>query len=314
MHFRRLATHLELSAPAKINLFLEVLARRTDGYHEINTVLSAIRIFDTVEFVATDNPEIVLECRWAHGLAAQDAAAARPQVPAQELALDPIPLGPKNLAWQAAQLIRNRSGISLGARISLIKRIPAAAGLGGASSDAAAVLRAANLAWRLNWPHEKLVAVAAELGSDIPFFLASGSAVATGRGERLSAVRLPPLHVVIVKPPVGLSTPRVYAACQPRAAATGTDALLKLLAAGKSAQAAQHLVNDLQPPAARLTPWIEKLRHAFERQPVLGHQMSGSGSSYFALCRSARQARRLAATLRARDVGWVRYTTTAVSN
>lgn len=311
MHFRRHATHLEIFAPAKINLFLEVLARRSDGYHEINTVLSALGIFDTLKFAATDDPEIVLDCRWAHGLAAR--AAAKPTVPAHELPLDQIPLGPKNLTWQAAQLLRNRAGISMGARISLLKRIPAAAGLGGASSDAAAVLLAANIAWRLNWPIEKLAAIAADLGSDVPFLLAGGSAVATGRGERLSSVRLPPLHVVIVKPPVGLSTPRVYAACQARATATGPDALLQLLVAGRAALAAQHLVNDLQPPAAHLTPWIEKLRQEFGRQPVLGHQMSGSGSSYFALCRSARQARRLAATLRARNIGWVSYATTEVS-
>jgi 4-diphosphocytidyl-2-C-methyl-D-erythritol kinase len=314
MHVRRHATHLEALAPAKINLFLEVLARRGDGFHEIRTVLTGISVFDVVLLQAVDGSVITIKTRWAYGFAARDSVGAKQAEAAHELLFGEIPQGPENLAWRAADLLRKRAGVTKGAKICLVKRIPAAAGLGGASSDAAAVLLAANAAWGLHWPTERLAPIAAELGSDVPFFLMGGSAIATGRGEQLDAVRLARAPLVVVRPPVGLSTPRVYAACHPRAEAAGPRSLLESLEAGKTASAAKQLVNDLQPAAMKLTPWIERLAQEFEQQSVFGHQMSGSGSSYFAVCRSARQARRIAAKLRARNVGWVVTATTEVCN
>jgi 4-diphosphocytidyl-2-C-methyl-D-erythritol kinase len=244
---------------------------------------------------------------------ARDNSAAKSSDSARELLFGEVPLGPENLAWRAANALRSRAGVNKGAKICLVKGIPAAAGLGGASSDAAAVLVAANAGWSLNWPRERLLTIAAELGSDVPFFLMGSAAIASGRGEKLEARRLPCLHVVVVKPPVGLSTPRVYAGCQPRTNTAGPGALIDALV-GNPARAATMLSNDLQAPAMRLTPWIERLQQEFQRQSVLGHQMSGSGSSYFAICRTARQARRLAATLRAKGIGWVASATTQVCN
>ncbi len=113
-------------------------------------------------------------------------------------------------------LLRDRAGIRAGARLRLLKRIPATAGLGGGSSDAAAALLAGNVGWNLNWSRERLMELAAELGSDVPFFLAGGAAICRGRGEVVAPVgRLGTLFGVVVRPPVGLSTARVYGHCRP---------------------------------------------------------------------------------------------------
>jgi 4-diphosphocytidyl-2-C-methyl-D-erythritol kinase len=277
---------VEVTTPAKINLFLEVLGRRPDGFHEIETLLTAISLYDTLRLTANETGDIRLTCRWA-------APAAG----------DAIPAGPENLAWRSVALLRERAGVERGAELQLIKRIPAAAGLGGASSDAAAALVAANFAWQLAWPRERLCELAAELGSDVPFFLTRGAALATGRGERLRPLRVPRLHIALVRPPVGLSTPAVYRACRPAEQPAASTRLVAALDRGDVAAVARLLVNGLAPAAASLTPWIERLQTEFHQQGVLGHQMSGSGSCYFGLCRHARHARRVASRLRARNIG-----------
>src|SRR5690606_4305446 len=134
-------------------------------------------------------------CQWA---AAAEAQAGR---------LGDLPTDRSNLAVRAVELLQARAGIEAGATMRLVKRIPSAAGLGGGSSDAAAALMAANQAWGLNWSVSKLETLAGELGSDVPFFLTPGAAICRGRGERVEPLpRTMPLHVVVVRPPVGLST------------------------------------------------------------------------------------------------------------
>jgi 4-diphosphocytidyl-2-C-methyl-D-erythritol kinase len=185
--------------------------------------------------------------------------------------------------------------------------------LGGASSDAAATLVAANIAWRLGWSIQRLMELAGELGSDIPFFLSRGAAVCRGRGEQIESTRPPRIHVVVVRPPVGLSTPQVYKACRPADSPASVEIVMQSLLQGDTKRAGRQLHNRLQPAAETLTPWIGRLREEFGKQDVVGHQMSGSGSSYFGLCRSARHARRIAARLRARDVGTVLAATSSVA-
>lgn len=313
MHVRRTdAALVTVHAPAKINLFLEVRGRRADGFHEIETLMAGLSLGDTLVFAQKASDGVEFECRWGHGTVARFAAAAAES--GSEL---DVPTGPDNLAWRAIELLRLRAGDSpagqqRGAKVLLVKRIPAAAGLGGASSDAAAALVAANIGWELHWPHERLSALAAELGSDVPFFLTSGAANCRGRGELIERVRLPRMHVVVVRPPVGLSTPAVYRACQPAEKPSDSTPLVAALALGNVAGAARHLVNRLQAPAATLTPWIDRLQAEFSRVDCLGHQMSGSGSSYFGLCRSARHARRQAIRLRGRNLGVGFAATTSV--
>ena len=297
MHVRHTATHVEILAPAKINLFLEVLARRPDGFHEIETLMAAVTVFDTLTFTGAPNPAIVFRCRWAHGI----VAATRPT---GESSLGEIPTDSRNLVVRAVELVRERAGHSSGATIELVKRIPAAAGLGGASSDAAAALVAANIGWQLHWPLDRLLELAAELGSDVPFFLTAGYAVCRGRGERIEPRALPRLHLAIVRPPAGLSTPAVYARCTPSREPCGVATVAAALVKGNAITAeANGWKNDLQPAARSLSPWIDKSLAALDEAGAVKWQMSGSGSSCFGLCRSARHARRVASRLRARGIG-----------
>lgn len=311
MYSRRSGLAVQLWTPAKLNLLLEVLSKRSDGFHEIVTLMTAVRIFDTLYLAPGDSEPLELSCRWA----APWRPSRRPSVVRDVGApLGELPEGPDNLVWRALALLRERAGIRQGARVELIKRIPVAAGLGGASSDAAAALLAANHAWQLGWTRSRLAELAAELGSDVPFFLGPPAAVCRGRGERIEPVSgLPPLYLVVVRPPPGLSTPQVYAACRPAPHGARVDKLLTALRRGDLAAAGPLMINGLQPPAESLSPWVGRLRREFASAGCVAHQMSGSGSGYFGICRQARHARRVAARLRARNVGAVFCTQSIVA-
>lgn len=317
MIIHRRGAHVVIHAPAKLNLLLEVLGKREDGFHEIETIMAPIGLFDTLEF--TDQPAaagLSLACDWSCGLRAKNNL--RPEavgpanlradatVSARHLALGgELPEGTDNLVIRAVERVRAQAGIAQGARLRLVKRIPAAAGLGGASSDAAAALVAANLVWRLGWSQQRLSQLAAELGSDVPFFLQGRTAICRGRGERIEPLAgIGPMHLVLVKPPVGLATPAVYRNCRPAEDPVDAARLIEGLRTCPT-RAARWMINRLQPAAERLTPWIDRLRTEFERLDCAGHQMTGSGTSYFGLCHSARHARRVAGQLLARRVGHV---------
>lgn len=287
MHVRSSASGLEVLAPAKLNLFLEVLGKRSDGFHEIETLMLPIGLYDTLYFQSDRSGKIELACE-SHGV--RQAAAA-----------EPLPAGPQNIVYRAIELVQRRSRSPLGARVRLVKRIPMAAGLAGGSSDAAAALVAANRAWGLNLPAAELAALAAELGSDVPFFLEPGPAICRGRGERIERVAgLGALSFVVVRPPAGLSTADVYRMCRPAAQPRSALALVESLQRGRLQEAASWFHNSLQAAAEQLSPWIVRLKREFSRLDCLGHQMSGSGTSYFALARHFRHAQRLAAQLQGR--------------
>lgn len=286
--------------PAKINLFLAIPARRTDGFHELETLMTAVTIFDTLVFMPSAGAEIGLSCEWSAGISAQWKAGGSSG--SGKRPWDPLPPLEQNLVWRALRLLQQRSGTSFGARVRLIKRIPAAAGLGGASSDAATALVAANSGWQLGWSDERLAELAAEIGSDVPFFLHARPAICRGRGEQRKGVALPGgLPVVIVRPPAGLGTAEVYRNCRPGMESTVAEQVVAALQRGDRRAVEQSLVNRLQPPAEQLSPWVGKLVAALKRHGGSGH-MSGSGSSCFLLGKSARHARRLAARMRAE--GW----------
>jgi 4-diphosphocytidyl-2-C-methyl-D-erythritol kinase len=289
-------------APAKLNLYLEVLGRRADGFHELETLMVPVRLCDTLGVsrlpAGKDGQpgEIDFALRFS----------GSPQDPQS------IPSGKENLVVLALELFRERSGSQWGARVELVKRIPAAAGLGGGSSDAAAALGLANRVWDINWPGERLSEIGAELGSDVPFFVAGGAAVCRGRGERVEPLHhARPYHFVIVKPPADLSTAdvyRVHAASADTSRQPEPDGLQRVIGNGSSV-ARQHprlwMRNRLQAAAASLSPWVDRLRSAFESLDFVHHQLSGSGSAYFGVCRHAQHARRLAAILRRRQLGLV---------
>ncbi|MEX0715376.1 MAG: 4-(cytidine 5'-diphospho)-2-C-methyl-D-erythritol kinase [Planctomycetaceae bacterium] len=295
MLFSQLDSSLVVHAPAKLNLFLEILGRRGDGYHEIETVMVTVGLHDTLAFADDDSGAIRLTI---HDASADPAAGSSP-------GHRPLPADSRNLVVRAAELLRAETGTSRGARITLMKRIPAEAGLAGGSSDAAATLAALDRLWNLGLSRNDLMELASRLGSDVPFFFVpSGVAVARGRGERLEPLASPAaLHFVIVRPPSGLSTAEVYRHCRPAERPRDAGPLIDALRAGRAERVARGIHNALRSPAESLNADVRRLGDWFDRQPVLGHGMSGSGTAYYGLCATRTQARTLAGRLRAARLG-----------
>ena len=297
MLFRDEANTVTVGAPAKLNLFLEVLGRRTDGFHELETLMVTVGLHDTLRFVPNATGELRLTCIDARSRHRPGAAS------------DPLPLssGADNLVMRAALLLKETTGTNSGADIQLFTRIPLAAGLAGGSSDAAATLAGLNRLWKLGLSASDLQQLAAKLGSDIPFFLASegtGAAVCRGRGELIEPVRLPHrMHFVVVRPRSGLSTADVFKHCRPGSSGKRVENLVCALQQGRLHTAASSFHNSLQPAAEILNADVTQMKQAFERLPFIGHLMSGSGTSYYGLCGQRDQAAKLAARLKGARLG-----------
>jgi len=296
---------LEISAPAKINLFLEICSKRDDGFHNIETLMCGVALFDRVQFTPNNNAAALqVDCQWAAGMP-------------QAVAGSPLPPMEQNLAFKALKTLQNAAQTQRGGVLTLVKRIPAAAGMGGASADAAAALVAANIGWELNWPYSLLAEIAAELGSDVPFFLGSSNtqnatpAICTGRGEKISTIKaFAPRHVVVARPAEGLSTPAVYRVCSPSPKPQSCKALVSALQQGDIAAAGRQLKNRLQPAARSVSPVVSIMENTMKTGGFWGWQMSGSGTAFFGIARHARHARRTAARLRATGVGYATHTHT----
>lgn len=309
---------LRLFSPAKLNLHLEVLGRREDGFHNLETLMTTVTIFDAFKFSGNSNGAINLRCRWMEGLS-KVAVRHAPRPEHYESILGDLPPERENLIYRAAELMRNEarqdrdvSGQSIklierGVSVDVVKRIPSAAGLGGASSNAATTILALNRLWQLDWPAERLVEIAARLGSDIPFFIYGGAAVCRGRGEVVEPVRFRnALHVVVVRPPAGLSTGKVFSSLQqsnyePRPVAP----ILRSMSSGNVSKLASQLFNRLQQVASNLSQWVAVLQKEFAGVGCVGHQLTGSGSCYFGIGRNRQHALHLFHRLQQRRVGLV---------
>jgi 4-diphosphocytidyl-2-C-methyl-D-erythritol kinase len=263
-------------APAKVNLYLEVLAKRTDGYHEIASLMVAVSLYDVLQFKEEASGEITLSCD-------------HPE----------LSTGSDNLICRAARLLRQRTDCNRGVRIRLVKRIPLAAGLAGGSSDAAAALWGLNDLWRLDLPTARLADLGAELGSDVAFFFGRSAAWCTGRGEKVAPAEMPrPLWLVLFCPPFGLSTAEVYRSVTvPADPQTGAP-MLQAAAAGHVQSMGRLLHNRLQPAAERLRPALKTYLDRLAQLRPAGYLMSGSGTSLFALCRDPGEALRVVRGLR----------------
>lgn len=304
MLLRQQGRTLVVHTPAKLNLFLEVLGKRPDGYHELETLMMTVGHYDTLRFTEEtfsgqptvlqspksdsandDSPPILLTCRWA------GTPSCSP---------GPLPTGTDNLVVRAAELLRQVSGCRRGVQIELTKRIPLAAGLAGGSSDCAATLAALNRFWKLGLSDERLLELGAQLGSDVAFFLMkTPAAICRGRGELIEPLAQPMrLHFVISKPASGLSTAAVFRRCSPTAERHSVRPLVDALYTGRLGLAATRMHNALQLPAEELNSDVIRLRRLFDRLPFIGHQMSGSGTSYFGICSQREQAESLAAHVR----------------
>jgi len=263
---------LTVFAPAKVNLFLEVLRRRADGYHEIETVMHAVDLGDELEFARADRIELVCDA---------------PQVP----------VGGDNLVVKAAQLLREAAQTKAGARIRLYKRIPIGAGLGGGSSDAAAALVGLNALWGLGMDRDQLAELAGRVGSDVPFFIYGGTALCRGRGEKVTPIQCPArLHFVLLLPRVLVSTARVYENLTLRLTIPPKPGTFNRLAveSGDISAIAAALFNRLEETTFALYPELADWKAKLAPHPFLGMLMSGSGSCLYGLCKNAAQAQRLA--------------------
>jgi 4-diphosphocytidyl-2-C-methyl-D-erythritol kinase len=303
VQIRRSVFGIEVLAAAKVNIFFEVLSRRDDGFHEIESLMVPIGLYDTLILEDDPSGQVSLTARWATGYQRQSLTNTGHASEISDQFGD-LPEAENNLAVRAVRLLAQYARINRGAKLQLIKRIPAAAGLGGGSSDAAAALLAANIVWKLNWSVSRLQDIAAELGSDVPFFLTGCPAICRGRGEKIEpVVGMPFLHFVIVRPPEGLATAQVYQACRPGLPPRQVGEVVESLRQGSLAAIGPMAHNRLLEPARTQSTWIDKLIKMLKSEncPAIG--MSGSGSSCFAICRSALQARRLAARLRNRCPG-----------
>ena len=270
----RRSRRLTLTAAGKVNLALEVLEKRTDGYHELSTVMQTVDLTDRL--VIEDADELVLR-------------ATSPEVPTDG----------GNLALRAAAALREAAKVDRGVRVRLDKRIPVAAGLGGGSSDAAAVLLGLNRLWNLRWPIARLAEVAETLGMDVPFFLKGGVALGTGRGERLTPLAGMPMALVLVNPGTPLSTAAVYGRVTPAMYSDGarTQTVIAALRTRKPARLAACLYNGLEAAATGVSPDLARMRAALMAAGALGAVMSGSGPTVFGVARSFEQARQIRARL-----------------
>ncbi len=309
---RKAGTDWEILAPAKLNLYLEVLGKRPDGFHDLETLMVPVQLFDQV--------------RWSPPASADATNADECSLSVESFALDQRSpcldslATSDNLVLRAARLLAERIGRRSSGHFHLIKRIPLQAGLGGGSSDAAATLRLANACWQGGLGEDELAELAAELGSDVPFFLKSGPAICRGRGERVSMITgLPKMHFVLVKPVCGLSTAEVFqklAFWREQETITegqSTDKLGKLLEAlrmGAMQSACQWMINRLEFGAARLASEILRIKALLAAAGCWGQLLTGSGSTVFGLARTARHARGVARQLAAKRIGSVMVTAT----
>ena len=274
-----MATTLHILSPAKINLFLHVRRRRPDGYHDLFSLMCRVGLYDRIELSA-GGAAIRLEC-------------SDPALPTDE----------GNLAFRAAQRFFDALGQPGGVRIRLEKHIPAGAGLGGGSSNAASVLLGLNRLHGGPLSRARLFGLGKGLGADVPFFIFQSPALASGIGDRLEAYsRIPPLTAVVVCPPLSVSTRMVYQNLNLRLTNRSkppTRAHLKTAAFDPL----QHLCNDLETVTLALYPELTVIKHRLIELGALGSLMSGSGSSVFGLFRD-RGAARNAADALAGPPGW----------
>lgn len=310
---------VETFPPAKLNLFLEILGKRADGFHELDTVMVAIDLRDAMRIELLPNPEIQLSCRW---LPSRQQRADRLGKSTADPSLD-LPPPQDNLVYRALAMFRDEFSVEQGFRVQLDKRIPSGAGMGGASSDAASALSSAAMLCGIDMDDDRIVSIASKLGSDVPFFLGRSTskndsihqrtnnsnkrlkgARGRGRGEQLDCFNTNAnLHFVVVYPPEPLSTAEVYRHCDLSDSTHDATECCRVLTENRPGELPPHLHNRLAGPARKLSVWIDKTLAAIRRTGLEGVTMTGSGSACFGLAPSARVARRTASRLASRGIG-----------
>ncbi len=255
-----------LRAPAKINWFLSVAGRRSDGYHDIVSPMQCVSLFDVIDFRESDRIEL----------------ESQMDIPPEE-----------NLVYRAAVMLREHASHQGGARITLRKEIPSAAGLGGGSSDAAFTFLGLNRLWGLGMKKEELMSLAAALGSDVPFFLNGPFSLIEGRGEKVSPLPAgSPVVLLLVNPGIAVSTAWAYGAYRPELTKKDVDIKLfcQALAGKDFSSLAQMIFNDLEKPVLGRYPEVAGIKESLTASGAVVSCMSGSGSTVFGVFRSEGQA------------------------
>ncbi|SDE53454.1 4-diphosphocytidyl-2-C-methyl-D-erythritol kinase [Paenibacillus sp. UNCCL117] len=278
-------------APAKINLSLDVLYKREDGFHEVEMVMTMVDLADRIEMQELPRDTIIISSQAGY-----------------------IPLDEKNLAFQAARLIKERYEVKQGVYIHLDKKIPVAAGLAGGSSDAAATLRGLNKLWKLGIGDEELQQLGSELGSDVPFCVTGGTAVARGRGEVLEPIEAPPqCWVVLAKPPINVSTAEIYGKLRASEIKRhpSTRLIVEAIREKRFDALCGELGNVLEEVTLDLYPEVRQLKEVMIRLGAEGVLMSGSGPTVFGLVSKEAKVARIYNGLRGfcKDVYAVRLLT-----
>jgi len=266
-----------VEANAKINLTLDILGKRPDGFHEVAMIMQSIGLHDTLTMEKTDGEiELTINVPW-------------------------LKADEKNLAWRAAELVRQEYGLQGGVRIALTKRIPIAAGLAGGSADAAAVLQGMNELYDLQLSKKALCSLGARIGSDIPFCIMGGTMLATGRGEVLTRLAdMPETWVVLAKPRISVSTAWAYQNYDEQGAEQHPDneAVKEAIARGNRKAVAGLLCNVLESVTIKKYDVIADYKQMMLDKGAMASMMSGSGPTVFGLVRSREQAEAVADVLR----------------
>lgn len=278
---------LSVKAPAKINLALDVLKKRDDGYHEVKMVMTTIDLADRLDITLLEEDEIHVES--TSGI---------------------IPDDKRNLAYKAAELLKERFQIKQGCKIEITKNIPVAAGLAGGSSDCAAALKGLNELWKLGLTKEELAELGSELGSDVAFCVYGGTALATGRGEKITPIASPvPAWVILAKPPLGISTANTYQQVNVETCEhPNVDLMVQALEEQNYEKMCEHLGNSLESVILENYPIVKKIKEKMKKLGADGVLMSGSGPTVFGLTRYDTRMKRIVNGLRGfcRDVYAVR--------
>ena len=286
---KQLCPPLVVKSFAKLNLYLQVLNKRKDKFHNLSTLFCRIDLADTITLRSRQDNLIKIKCD------SRD-----------------VPSGVTNLCWKAAQLLRQERNLNLGLEIEIKKHIPVGAGLGGGSSNAAFVLLGLNKYWNLNLSETKLAGLAARIGSDVAFFIYDTKfAVASGRGEKIkpaASLKKLKLWFILVYPRIKVSTPLIYKKFDHFSQLTMPGCNVKILTSellkrGRGIDA-NYLFNDLEVVTSSLYPVVNQVKNALLTIGLEKIMMSGSGPAVFALCNSKKQAKDLSSKLAEKYKSW----------
>ncbi len=278
---------LELKALGKINLGLDVLGKQENGYHQVRMIMQSVYLYDKITLQKMSGPGIELRSNLYY-----------------------LPAGETNLAWKAAKLLMDEFGIREGVRISLEKHIPVAAGMAGGSSDAAAVLYGINQLFGLGLSREELMQRGVTLGADVPYCILRGTALAEGIGDQLTPLpAIPRCQVLLVKPPVSVSTKLVYQKLDEQETweHPDIDGIIAGLARGDLHQTAASMGNVLEEVTMKEYPVIREIKETMKENGALNALMSGSGPTVFGLYEDREQARKAASMIREKKLAKQTY-------